>query len=188
MHPRGGRKPAGRRALARLVASAGLALCCTGLPGTAVAVEPLQQLDVVLLQPGAVIQRRVDGGSDAMAGYLRRLGTAASDTMRDHPAQIPTAGFIVVAVRPAGQSKTWYDFKPALADATTSALTAALAAVAPVAVKESVVVFALRVSIWGARPPASYAPVPQEWRDAAAQAGRKLDVDALLDKVWPPAP
>ena len=49
------------------------------------AVQPLLQHDVVLLEKGEVIEQRVDGGSDAMAAYLKTLGQALNDAMRTHP-------------------------------------------------------------------------------------------------------
>jgi len=149
------------------------------------AVEPLEQLDVVLLQPGALIEKRVDGGADAMADYLKRLGEAATEAMRANPQQIPSAGFIVVAVRPEGRTHAWFDFKPALADKTVAALTHVVETVPPTPVKSGDLVFALRVSLWGAKPPATVAPAPQEWKDAAKRAGHKLDLDALVDELWP---
>ena len=153
--------------------------------GKAYAVEPLEQHDIVLLQPGTVIEKRVDGGADAMADYLKRLGEAATTAMRDNPQQIPSAGFIVVALRPEGRTHAWFDFKPSLSEKTTAALSHAVESVPPTPVKSGDVVFALRVSIWGAKPPTAYAPAPQEWKDAAKQAGHKLDVDALVDQLWP---
>jgi hypothetical protein len=162
--------------------AAGL-LAAGALPARAV--EPLEQLDVVLLQPGTVIEKRVEGGADAMADYLKRLGEAATDAVRANPQQIPSAGFIVVAVRPEGRTHAWFDFKPALSEKTVAALSHVVATVPPTPVKSGDLVFALRVSLWGAKPPATVAPAPQEWKDAAQQAGHKLDLDALVDQVWP---
>ena len=161
--------------------------CAIGLAlgGNVHAVEPLEQHDIVLLQPGTLIEKRVEGGADAMADYLKRLGEAATAAMRDNPQQIPSAGFIVVALRPEGRAHAWFDFKPALSDKTTAALTRVVESVPPTPVKSGDIVFALRVSVWGAKPPSAYAPAPQEWKDAAKQAGRKLDVDALVDQLWP---
>jgi hypothetical protein len=141
---------------------------------------------VVLLQPGDVIEQRVQGGADALADYVRRLGEASARAVKAHPAQIPSAGFIVVAARPGGQVHAWLDFKPALMRETAIDLDKAVQAAAPLSVKSGDVVFALRVGLWGSREPSTHAPAPQEWRDAAAQAGRKLDVEALVDRVWPP--
>ena len=169
-----------RSAVPALACAIGLAL-----NGNAYAVEPLEQHDIVLLQPGTLIEKRVDGGADAMADYLKRLGEAATTAMRDNPQQIPSAGFIVVALRPEGKTHAWFDFKPSLSEKTTAALSHAVESVPPTPVKSGDVVFALRVSIWGAKPPTAYAPAPQEWKDAAKQAGHKLDVDALVDQLWP---
>ena len=173
-------RPTPRSSL-RLLAAA-LALVAAS---SAHAVEPLVQHDIVLLEKGEINDQRVDGGTDAMAAYLKKLGEAATETMRAHPSQIPTAGFIVVAVRPQGRTRTWFDFKPALADATMAALTHAVEATPPIAVKSREIVFALRVSIWSDKPPKAYAPAPQEWKDAARGMKPKPDVDTLVDMVWP---
>ena len=152
---------------------------------TAYAVQPLVQHDVVLLQKGEIIEQRVTGGADAMAAYLKTLGEAETETMRAHPSQIPSAGFIVVAVRPGNQTHTWFDFKPALADATMAALRHTVETTPTMPVKSGEIVFALRVSVWSDKPPAAYAPAPQEWRDATKGMKPKPDVDTLVDMVWP---
>ena len=152
---------------------------------SSLAVEPLHQHDVVLLQAGTIIEQRVTGGADAMAAYLKTLGAAATETMRANPQQIPSAGFIVVAIRPDNQTRTWFDFKPALSPATMAALTHAVETTPTMPVKSGEIVFALRVSIWSDKPPTAYAPAPQEWKDAAKAAATKPDVDTLVDRVWP---
>ncbi|MFL6626664.1 MAG: hypothetical protein ACJ8IK_24035 [Burkholderiaceae bacterium] len=169
------------RASPRLLAFA-LALA---VASAAQAVEPLVQHDVVLLEKGDIIEQRVDGGSDAMAAYLKTLGAAVTDAVRAHPAQIPSAGFIVVAVRPDGKTRTWFDFKPALAEPTTVALANAVDHAPAMTVKSREIVFALRVSVWSDKPPKAYAPAPQEWKDATKGMHPKPDVDTLVDMLWP---
>ena len=169
------------RRTTRLLAAA-LALAATS---TAHAVAPLVQHDVVLLQKGEIIEQRVEGGADAMAAYLKTLGTAETETMRANPAQIPAAGFIVVAVRPGNQTRTWFDFKPALSEATMAALRSTIEATPTMTVKSGAIIFALRVSVWSDKPPKAYAPAPQEWKDAARGMNPKPDVDTLVDQVWP---
>jgi len=156
-----------------------------GAASSAHAVEPLLQHDVVLLEKGELIEQRVDGGSDAMAAYVKTLGTALTDVMRAHPSQLPAAGFIVVAVRPEGRTHAWFDFKPALSEATTAALAQAVEATPTVKVRSREVVFALRVSLWSNKPPQAYAPAPQEWKDATRDMHPKPDIDTLVDMVWP---
>ena len=165
----------------RLLAAA-LALAATS---AANAVAPLVQHDIVLLQKGEIIAQRVDGGADAMAAYLKTLGEAETDTMRANPAQIPAAGFIVVAVRPGNQTRTWFDFKPALSDATMAALAHTVETTPTMTVKSGEIIFALRVSVWSDKPPKAYAPAPQAWRDAVKGLDKKPDVDTLVDMVWP---
>ena len=169
------------RSTTRLLAAA-FALAAASL---AHAVAPLVQHDVVLLQKGEIIEQRVDGGADAMAAYLKTLGAAETETMRANPAQIPAAGFIVVAVRPGSQTRTWFDFKPALSDATMAALRHTVETTPTMTVKSGEIVFALRVSVWSDKPPKAYAPAPQEWRDAVKGMAKKPDVDGLVDMVWP---
>ena len=149
------------------------------------AVQPLVQHDIVLLQKGEVIEQRVDGGADTMSAYLKTLGAALTDTLRANPSQIPSAGFVVVAIRPGSQTRTWFDFKPRLADRTMAALAQAVSATPTMAVKSGQVVFALRVSVWSDKPPAAYAPAPQEWKDASRDMHPKPDIDHLVDMVWP---
>jgi hypothetical protein len=169
-----------RASLRLLPAALALAVACA-----AHAVEPLVQHDVVLLEKGDLIEQRVDGGSDAMAAYLKTLGAAVTEAMRAHPAQIPSAGFIVVAVRPEGRTRTWFDFKPALAEPTTVALANAVDHTPAMKVKSREIVFALRVSVWSDMPPKAYAPAPQEWKDATKGMHPKPDVDTLVDMLWP---
>jgi hypothetical protein len=173
--------PAPFQASKRLLAAA--FLLATAM--AARAVEPLHQHDVVLLQPGAIIEQRVAGGADAMAAYLKTLGVAATEAMRANPQQIPSAGFIVVAVRPGNRTHTWFDFKPTLSATTMAALTHAVETTPTMRVKSGEVIFALRVSVWSDKPPTTYAPAPQEWKDAAKAAGKKPDVDTLVDMLWP---
>ena len=149
------------------------------------AVPPLVQHDVVLLQKGEIIEQRVEGGADAMAAYLKTLGDAEIETMRANPQQLPTAGFIVVAVRPGNQTRTWFDFKPALSDATMAALAHTVEATRTMPVKRGEIIFALRVSVWSDKPPKAYAPAPQAWRDASKGLTPKPDVDTLVDMLWP---
>ncbi len=170
-----------RHHFATLFLAAAVALCAS----TAQAVQPLVQHDVVLLQKGEIIAQRVTGGADAMAAYLKTLGEAEIETMRAHPAQIPSAGFIVVAVRPGNRTHTWFDFKPALADATMAALRHTVETTPTMPVTSGQIVFALRVSVWSDKPPTAYAPAPQAWKDATQGMTPKPDVDRLVDMVWP---
>ena len=161
------------------------ALATFAISTAAHAVQPLVQHDVVLLQKGELIEQRVDGGADAMSAYLKTLGTALTETMRANPAQLPTSGFVVVALRPDNKTYTWFDFKPRLADATMAALAQTVAATPTMPIKTGDIVFALRVSVWSDKPPSSYAPAPQEWKDATKDMHPKPDVDTLVDMVWP---
>ena len=169
----------------RLALLSSIAAFALSAPPAAHAIEPLVQHDIVLLQKGEIIEQRVDGGADAMAAYLKTLGQAETEAMRAHPSQIPSAGFIVVAVRPGNKTRTWFDFKPALAEPTMAALRHTVETTPAMTVKSGEIVFALRVSLWSVNPPKAYAPAPQEWRDATRGMKPKPDVDTLVDMLWP---
>ena len=178
-----GRPEDDRRGALAVLGAAAFAAWAVGWPAIGRAVEPLTQHDVVLLQPGTVLERRVDDA--ALAAWLQRVGAAATASLKAHPQQVPTAGFLALAVRPGGRLKAWTDFKPALAADTETALLQAVDAVPPVSVTGGVVVVGLRVSVWGARPPERHAPAPDAWREAARRAGHPLPLDELIDVVWP---
>ena len=173
-----------RHALPSTIRSLAAAFALAISPG-AHAVQPMVQHDVVLLQRGDVIEQRVDGGADAMSAYLKTLGDALTETMRANPRQIPSAGFIAIAVRPGNQARTWFDFKPALADPTMAALARTVETTPTMPVRSGEIVFALRVSLWSDKPPRTYAPAPQAWKDAARDMHPKPDIDTLVDRVWP---
>jgi len=90
-----------------------------------------------------------------------------------------------VAVRPGNQTRTWFDFKPPLAEATMAALRHTVETTPTMPVKSGEIVFALRVSLWSVNPPRAYAPAPQEWRDATQGMKPKPDIDTLVDMLWP---
>jgi hypothetical protein len=162
-----------------------LAALALALSPAAHAVQPMVQHDVVLLEKGDIIEQRVDGGADAMSAYLKTLGDALTETMRAHPRQIPSAGFIAVAIRPGNQTRTWFDFKPALDDPTMAALAHTVETTPTMTVRSGEIVFALRVSLWSDKPPQAYAPAPQAWKDATKDMHPKPDIDTLVDLVWP---
>lgn len=149
----------------------------------AMAADALTNLGVVLLQHGDVIQQRVRS-VDAVADYLRNVEVAAATAIQLELQRKPAGGFIVVAVRPNARSKSWLDFEPELPVATQSTLRRSIEAVPPLEVTSGVVVLAIRVSVWGGKPPPRIAPAPSEWKAHAARAGKALEVSELVDLVW----
>jgi hypothetical protein len=96
-------------------------------------------------------------------------------------------GFIVLALRPDGQRRVWLDMDALLDLSLRSELLARIGAVPAFEVRDGPVVFALRVTLWGGRPPRRAAPVPPEWR--AATAGQPpLPLDELLQRLWDEVP
>jgi hypothetical protein len=46
------------------------------------------------------------------------------------------------------------------------------------------VVFAIKVGLWDGRETRRVAPSPTEWKAANKQAGRPLDIDSMIQRVW----
>lgn len=153
------------------------------LPQVVMAADAVTNLGVVLLQHGDVIQQRVQS-VDALAEYVRKVEVAAATALQLEFQRKPAGGFIVVAVRPDGKSKSWLDFEPEMPGATQAALRKSIEKVPPLEVKSGVVVFAIKVSVWGGKSPSRFAPAPSEWKAQAQRAGKTLEVSELVELVW----
>jgi len=149
----------------------------------ALAAEPFVKQGVVLLQPSAVLEERV-GSIDAMADYIKAVEAAAREAVQAGAVKQSTGGFIVIAVKPGFKSKVWLDFDTLLDPDTSRQLVERVAAVKPFEARKGPVVFALKVSLWGGRESRRVAPAPAEWKAATKQAGRQLDIDGMIQRVW----
>jgi len=147
------------------------------------AAEPITKFGVVLLQPGAVLEQRVPS-VDAMADYIKALEAASREAVQSSPLRQSTSGFIVIAVRPGQKSKAWLDFDSLLDSEMSKQIITRVTAVQPFEARQGPVVFALKVGLWEGRESRRVAPSPSEWKAATKQAGRQLDVDSLIRRVW----
>jgi len=169
-----------RLSIAPLITSA-LALVGVSASGA----EPYTLQHITLLQPDFVMQQRTD--SDGIVDYIKAINAAATATL-DHAQPTPSAGFVVLAVRPDGTSKAWLDFDPVLPAPKDTALRSALERVAPLHVRDGVVVIALEATLWGALPTHKQTPWPPEWKAVADRIGTPLETGDLVDLAWPEKP
>jgi len=147
------------------------------------AAEPIVKNGVVLLQPSAVLEQRV-ASVDAMAEYIKAVEAAAREAVQGSAVKQSTGGFIVIAIKPGLKSRVWLDFDTLLDPETSRQLVARVAAVAPFEARQGPVVFALKVSLWGGRESRRVAPAPAQWKAATREAGRQLDIDGMIQRVW----
>ncbi|EHR69591.1 hypothetical protein BurJ1DRAFT_0710 [Burkholderiales bacterium JOSHI_001] len=147
--------------------------------------EPLVNAGVVLLQPESVLQSRVKDAAE-FAAYMQQVEGAAAQALKAAFQRKPVGGFIVLALRPERKCKVWLDLDGELPAPTRNAVVQNIEALAAPQVQDGLVVFALKASFWGGRPPTRVAPAPAEWKAAAEQAGSKLAVEALVDRLWLP--
>lgn len=148
------------------------------------AAEPYRMDGLTLLQPEATLRERVAGGAPAMQAYIEAVNAAATRIVADGETQRPSAGFIVLAVRPGGRSKVWLDFWPLLPSQTEARLQPTLEKVTPFETR-GLVVFAINTSLWGAPPTNEKAPRPNEWTRVTREHGRNITVETIVEALWP---
>jgi hypothetical protein len=150
----------------------------------ATAAEPIIKHGVVLLQSSPLLEERV-ASIDAMAEYVRAVEVAAREGVLASPSKRPAAGFIVVAVKPGERARVWLDFDQAPNFQTSRQIVAKVGALKPFEARKGPVVFALKVGLWDASESRRVAPSPAEWKAATEKAGRQLELDQLVETVWP---
>jgi hypothetical protein len=149
---------------------------------SAQAAEPITNFNVVLLQPSAVMEKRVPN-IDAMADYIKAVEAAAREAVIASGATQAVGGFIVLAVKPGQQSKVWLDFDTLLDLEIRKQITKSVRAIKPFEVTEGPVVFALKVATWDGKESKRVAPSPPEWKKAK-HGGKPLEIGQLVEKVW----
>lgn len=149
------------------------------------AAEPYAMRGLVLLQPDAVFRERVSGGAPAMQAYIEAVNAEAARIVEGSEPQRPSAGFIVLAVRPGGRSKIWLDFWPLLPSRTEERLLPTLEKIKPFAARGGTIVFAISASLWGAPPTSEKAPRPNEWTRITRERGAATDAETIVDALWP---
>lgn len=168
-----------RRIVFSLVVPTLIALLCNG----AQAAEPVTMYKAVLMQPGWVYRERL-ASSDAMAAYIKEVEAAIKAAVAHAGTQSPAGGFVVIALRPGQRSHAWLDFDEPIPDAFASDLTSRIRDVFPMKVKDGLVVFALKVGLWGGKEPARTTAYPKEWREVQQKSLHPLDTEELVEKVW----
>ena len=149
------------------------------------AAEPYHMDGLTLLQPESTLRERVAGGAPAMQAYIEAVNASATRIIADSQPQRPSAGFIVLAVRPGHRSKIWLDFWPLLPSQTETRLFAALEKVAPFEARGGLVVFAIDASVWGSAPTQEKAPRPNEWTRIIRERGAATDAETIVEALWP---
>nr|WP_295786205.1 hypothetical protein [Rhodoferax sp.] len=150
--------------------------------GGAHATEPITNFNVVLLQPSAVMEKRVTD-IDAMADYIKAVEAASREAVIASGATQAVGGFIVLAVKPGQQSKVWLDFDALLDLEIRKQITKSVRAIKPFEVTEGPVVFALKVATWDGKESKRVAPSPPEWKKAK-HGGKPLEIGKLVERVW----
>lgn len=152
------------------------AICC------AHAAEPITNFNVVLLQPSAVMEKRVPN-IDAMADYIKAVEAVSREAVIASGATQAVGGFIVLAVKPGLKSNVWLDFDALLDLEIRKQITKSVRAIKPFEVAEGPVVFALKVATWDGKESKRVAPSPAEWKKAK-HGGKPLEIGQLVEKVW----
>ena len=139
----------------------GLAVLCSA----GYAEKPFRTENVMLLQPDSVLMERVPAAQDIDACIKA----------------------VVIAVRPKNKSNIWFDFSPKLPKNMERKLKKKILAISPCSVKSGVIVFALNTSLWGASTTKDF-PQPPEWLAAVKNRQDVIDIDILINELWPEEP
>jgi hypothetical protein len=146
--------------------------------------RPFEQRGITMLQTEKVFFERVPG-MGAFEVYVKQLVDAVDGAVAKVPKSTPAGGFLVVAVKPDGRSRVWLDVAPPLTHDAAMSITSAAQQVYPVTVKKGVVLFAVKISLWGGKPPQGMVPRPQEWEAEADKVGGPIELADLVLRVWP---
>lgn len=152
------------------------------LASAARASEPITNLNVVLLQPSAVLEERVPS-VDAMAEYIKAIQAASREAVIESGSKQSAGGYIVVAVRPGQKSNVWLDFDTLLDLELKKQIASKVKAVRPFEALKGPVVFALKVALWNGKEPKRAAPLPPEWRSVTSN-GSPPEVGELVERIW----
>jgi hypothetical protein len=155
--------------------------------------EPVKGFEterIMLYQTNAVLSERVPNVGE-LADYIKRLQAVCAMFFSD--ATTPETLYIVVALKPAKQSRVWFvSSMPSPGDMKLEPLRLKLEAVAPIEVQHGPVAFAISAKIaGGSGDPSKEAgyhqpPIPREWQEAAKGHKEPVAVpDGFLDLVWP---
>ena len=138
---------------------------------------------IVLLQPDVSLQEKRPNVA-AVSDYIKAAQQRFADTLAPESLQ-KTSGFIVFAVRKGRLSNAWLDFTPALPPRTEAKVLSSIKAVPPFDVATGTMVFAVQASVGGAALPTSRMPFPKEWQAATEGSEEPIEVEALVQRVWP---
>jgi len=138
-----------------------------------------------LYLPDKLLRQRV-GDADPLVVYIKSLQKETGAFWEK--AEKPNAKglLLVVGVKPDKKAKVWCQAVEGEIPATTlSQFEKQLSALAPVAVKEGPIAFALEIKLAGQQP-AKFPEMPKAWADAAKDAKTPLQIpDGLFKVVWP---
>lgn len=146
--------------------------------------QPFEQKGITILQTEQVFFGRVLGMS-SFEVYVKELVDGVDKAVGKLPKSTPTAGFLVVAVKPGGRSRVWLDIPPGLSEEASNAIQEAAQQVYPMPVKNGVALFAIKISLWGGEVPQGMVPRPQAWEAEGEKAGGPIELGDLVMRVWP---
>ncbi len=140
---------------------------------------------VVLYMPDPVMKARIR--VEDLSPYMRQVDEAAKAVIEARSGQKGSTGMLLVAMRPAGQSKAWIvTGEPQMDQAVADAVIAAVEAVPAPPVKEETVLVGIKFHAFGGgtEPVSAGPPIPVGWYTHFSKHGGLLD-DELMSKVWP---
>ena len=137
---------------------------------------------IILLQPEFVFEERKINVSE-LSKYIDSVQTNISSNLSSIKGSA-ISGHVVIAVRMGGKSKAWIDFSEQDAKDIHAPIVSAVEDVKAFKVAEGTILFAISMSINGANA-VSGMPMPVEWSNAMSIQKESLEMEQLVDVVWP---
>ncbi|MBI3716416.1 MAG: hypothetical protein HY255_10525 [Betaproteobacteria bacterium] len=138
---------------------------------------------LVLLQPESVLEQRGISVQE-FAKFVKTAQAITTEAWREP--QLPkSSGFLVLAVRSGGKINAWLDMEPALPREIETKTLKLLRSQTGFAVSSGTIVFAIKTSLPGAIESARQTPFPAEWKAALQSKGNPVEIENLVNLVWP---
>lgn len=138
--------------------------------------------NITLLQPEAVIEPRLPGGSEALGVYLQ----AVRAVLAEHYASSTETGArsLVIGIGPDDRAQFWLAAPGRLSSDEYTSIQEISARVQAPQVVGGPILFALLYSVGAAPVLQDRLTLPTEWTAVAQRRGGPLDVDAIVNDLW----
>ena len=137
---------------------------------------------MLLLQPETIYKERINVAQ--FAEFIRSVESNIKNQWSSLPLS-KSCGFVVMAVRDTGEVNAWIDIEPLLPAELEKQMLEKIRSMPGAEVRNGTIVFALNLSINGAITDKQKMPYPAQWQEITKSSSQPMDVEMLVNKLWP---